>query len=59
MVMDTNFMNRWLFTDEATFHGSGIMWGIENPMTPMSIKRHVPWLTFTIGGVTSDKVYGR
>jgi hypothetical protein len=31
MEMDTNFMNRRLFADVATFHGGGITRGIEIP----------------------------
>ena len=58
---DDQWLKRWMFTDEATFHVSGrvncLIWETENPHVSYELERASPkenvWC-----GVTSEKVYG-
>jgi hypothetical protein len=49
--MNMNFLNMWLFTDEAKFHVSGrvnthnaIIRTLKTPMSHPNLKRQIPWL---------------
>ena len=58
------WLNQWMFTDEAAFHVSGrvnthscIVWGTENPHVSYELERASPKVNVWCG-VTHEKVYG-
>jgi len=61
---DDQWLKRWMFTDEATFHVSGrantpncLIWETENPHVSYELERASPKQNVWCG-VTSEKVYG-
>ena len=63
MDEDDNFLNRWVFSDEAIFHLSGrvnthnaIMWGRENPHVSYELERVSPKVSVCCG-ISLYKLY--
>ena len=64
MEEDDKFLNRWVFSDEATFHFSGIVnthnaiiWGRENPHVSYELERVSPKVN-AWRGISRYKLYG-
>ena len=62
MEEDDNFLNRWVFSDEATFHRNGrvnthnaITWGRENPHVSYELESVSPKVNVWFGIIRLDK----